>query len=116
MSENKVIYPAIYKHFKGKYYATMGISNPKRFNTGLFQGVASIAQHTETEKPIQVYISKDGEFIHMKEECKEELVIYKSLYDDTGIYARPKEMFESEVDYIKYPNIEQQFRMELVKY
>ncbi len=26
--KNILVYPAIYKHFKNKYYATMGISSP----------------------------------------------------------------------------------------
>ncbi|WP_160167817.1 hypothetical protein [Clostridium botulinum] len=26
--KNDLAYPAIYNHFKNKYYATMGISNP----------------------------------------------------------------------------------------
>ena len=48
-------------------------------------------------------------------ETLEEMVVYRRMYDDHSLWVRKKDMFLSEVDHEKYPNIEQKYRFELVE-
>ena len=57
-----------------------------------------------------LYLVED---IAIHSETKEKYVVYRGLYGNTELYIRPMEMFLSEVDHIKYPNVKQKWRFEL---
>lgn len=49
-------------------------------------------------------------------ETGEELVIYKAMYGENKIYARPLDMFLSKVDKVKYPNVKDTHRMNFITF
>ena len=79
----------IVRHFKRETLS----AEEKKTNRYLYV-VRDMAHHTET-----------GEL----------LVIYQALYGEFGTFARPAEMFFSEVDRAKYPEIRQRMRFEAVR-
>ena len=64
----------------------------RHFKGGEYE-VVGLARHSETE---------------------EELVVYRALYGDGGLWVRPSEMFLSAVDRRKYPDSKQVYRFERI--
>ena len=56
------------------------------------------------------YIVED---LAIHSETKGKYVVYRALYGNNELYIRPYDMFLSEVDHEKYPNVEQKYRFEL---
>ena len=57
-----------------------------------------------------LYLVED---IAINSETNEKYVVYRALYGENLLYIRPYDMFISEVDHEKYPDIKQKYRFEL---
>ena len=54
------------------------------------------------------------EGVAIDSETGEEVVVYRQLYGERKLFVRPKEMFLSEIDREKYPNVAGKYRFELI--
>ena len=90
MTEKDLIPGTVVQHFKRKM-----LTEAKRADsTQYLYEILGVAHHTETG---------------------EKLVVYRALYGEGKICARPLDMFLSETDHEKYPQAEQKFRFEPLK-
>ena len=80
----------IVQHFKREL-----MSDEERETNKYLYEIIGVAHHSETREP---------------------MMVYRPLYDDGGMYVRPLDMFLSEVDHEKYPDVEQKYRFEKVQY
>ncbi|MGM9877623.1 MAG: DUF1653 domain-containing protein [Bacilli bacterium] len=68
--------------------------------------INGIYKHFKGDYYLVVDIANDSE-------TKEKVVVYRKLYDDGSLLVRDLDMFLSEVDHKKYPNVKQKYRFEL---
>ena len=134
MEERKLIVPGIYRHFKHtekggwNNYIYVTLADTKLITDRRFENFISFWHYdykvlmkvieTETKNELAL-IEIDGKVYLI--DCLNDVnktvdyIVYRSLYDNQ-VYARPKDMFFSKVDKVKYPNVKQKYRMKFLHY
>lgn len=74
--------------------------------------IGKIYRHFKGKLYVVLDIVNDSESNNDEEYKK--VVIYQALYGDHLKWARPYDMFNSEVDHEKYPEVKQKYRFEEV--
>ena len=87
MTEKELVQGTVVQHFKREMLSPEERANSRKY---LYE-IIGVAEHTESG---------------------ERLVIYRALYGEGRLFARPVEMFLSETDREKYPEATQRFRFE----
>ena len=67
-----------------------------------------VVRHFKGNKYEILHIAKDSGTM-------EDMVVYRALYGEGGVWVRPLEMFLSPVDRDKYPDADQVYRFEKVE-
>ena len=67
-----------------------------------------IVRHFKGNRYEVLHVARDSE-------TQEEMIVYRALYGERGIWVRPKAMFLSKVDREKYPDVRQEYRFEKVE-
>lgn len=70
--------------------------------------INGVYRHFKNKYYLVVDIAYDSETLN-------KYVVYRRLYGDGSLWIRPLDMFLSEVDHEKYPDVEQKYRFELVE-
>lgn len=68
--------------------------------------IGRIYRHFKGDYYLVEAVAKDSE-------TNTDMVIYRKLYGDGGLWVRPLSMFLSKVDREKYPDVPQEYRFQL---